>query len=585
MVMVQSARRAALILLLALAPAAAIQAEGVLDHVPQEAMGFAVVRNLAATNEKIVRLMDIFKGLSEAAPPAPLTLVKAATGIGDGLNEGGDALVALLAGANGAADPRPMMLIPISDYAKFAASVSGDATGAVCRVTIAGEEVLLGKKGDYALLMNVENRPTMEAVLNVSPEATAESKLLADWVVTTDLAIVVLPAGIDALATMGQAEIEKQQAAMAENDGADLPAELAQVKAGLEMYKNVLGFCGAEIAAGGFGLTIDDATNLRFTDRLVFEKDGKVAQMAPMPKPAASPLAGYPAAPFVSAGGGPLPKGWYASLAKMSRNMMEANPGLYGFEKFDAAEWDKLEESWRAGFDASGISMAMLVGEPKDPLYSNIYFVAEVADAGSYLQSMRKSMELWNELTKKSSSDIKLAYEFSELEVAGKPAMLMSMDIGAAAADENVPMVKPLMEAMFGADGKMRFYVIAADADTVVMAIAPEDRAAKAVEAVLAGETGLAQSADVQATAALMNPDAPWTGFVSPPGFAAWVSRLMTTVMAQFGAPAPAIPEYPASPPIGFSMNLADGQFQGEMVVPVQVLSDLAAFIKKAQGM
>jgi hypothetical protein len=198
---------------------------------------------------------------------------------------------------------------------------------------------------------------------------------------------------------------------------------------------------------------------------------------------------------------------------------------------------------------------------------------------------MRKSMEMWNELTKKSSSDIKLAYEFTDLEVAGKPAVLMSMDVGAAAADENVPMVKPLMEAMFGADGKMRFYVIAADANTVVMAVAPEDRAAKAVEAVLAGETGLSQLAEVRATAALLNPEAPWTGFVSPPGCVAWFGRLMTTFMGQFGAPAITIPEYPVGPPIGYSMNLADGQFQGEMVVPVQALNDLAAYIKKVQGM
>lgn len=583
--MIHSAPRAALLLLTALAPSVASRAEGVLDHLPQEAMGFAVVRNLAATNDKIVRLTNIFKELSEVAPPAPLMLVKAATGIGEGLNESGDALVALLSDSNSAAAPRPMMLIPVSDYAKFAASVSGDASGAVSRVTIAGEEVLVAKKDDYALLMNVENRPTMEAVLKVSPETTPESKLLAEWVATTDLAVVVLPSGIDALTTLGQAEIDKQQAAMAETDGGELPAELAQIKAGLEMYKNILGFCGAEIAAGGFGLTIDDATNLRFTDRLVFEKGGKVAQMEPLPKPGASPLVGFPAAPFVGAGGGPLPKGWYASLAKMSRNMMEANPGLYGFEKFDAAEWEKLEESWKAGFDAHGLSMAMLVGEAKDPLYSNIYFVAEVADAPTYLKSMRKSMEMWNDLTKKSSSDIKLAYEFTDVQVAGKPAVLMSMDVAAAAADENVPMVKPLMEAMFGADGKMRFYVIAADADTVVMAVAPEDRAAKAVEAVLAGETGLAQSAEVQATAGLLNPEAPWTGFVSPPGCVAWFGRLMTTFMGQFGAPAITIPEFPAGPPIGFSMNLADGQFQGEMVVPVQVLNDLAAYIKKVQGM
>jgi hypothetical protein len=225
------------------------------------------------------------------------------------------------------------------------------------------------------------------------------------------------------------------------------------------------------------------------------------------------------------------------------------------------------------------------VGEKGDPLLGNIYFLAETSDAREYLKSMRRSIEMWNELTTESSSDIKLSYEISDERVADRPALLMSVDVAAAAADDNVPMVKPLMEAIFGADGVLRFYVVAADDDTVVMAIAPEPLATKAVVAALGGVERLDASPEVKTTASLLNPDAQWTWFVSPPGYAQWVGRFLANAMAPLGAGTFALPEYPAGAPMGFSAALNEEQFQAEMVMPAQSLRDLGAYIEKLKGL
>src|SRR5689334_13049891 len=122
--MIRLARHSAMALALTLAPFAAARAEGVLDQVPPDAMGFAVVRNLDNTNDQIQKVMKIFEKVSEVHPPAPLAFIKAATGIGEGLNESGDALIALLPGDAEPMEPKPLLFIPVSDYAKFAASIN-----------------------------------------------------------------------------------------------------------------------------------------------------------------------------------------------------------------------------------------------------------------------------------------------------------------------------------------------------------------------------------------------------------------------------------------------------------------------------
>jgi hypothetical protein len=209
----------------------------------------------------------------------------------------------------------------------------------------------------------------------------------------------------------------------------------------------------------------------------------------------------------------------------------------------------------------------------------------KVADAAGYIAATKKSTEQWNELIGVSTSDIKLSYAFADVEIAGKKGMEMSVDILAAAGDENVPAVKPMMEALFGADGKMHVYTIAADANTVVLAVGKKEQVAKAIEHLTSDDGGLSKSIEVQTTAALLDAKAPWAAYVSPQGCVVWFKRIFATFMGTFGGPTFTIPEYPAGPPLGFDLNLTAGQLQGEMVIPEKSMEDLAAYIKLCEGL
>jgi hypothetical protein len=566
-------------------PVLLAHAESIVDQLPDDAIGFAIVRNMEAANAKVEKVIKIFEELSPQPIPAPLPLIKASTGLGEGLNEQGEAMLALLPGGGETAPPRPLLVVAVSDYAEFAESIKGDATGEVCRVTIAGEEVLAAKRGDYAVLMNVEHRDRLEALLSSNPKSVAAVASLDGWLAKVDFAIVVTPAGIDLLTSMGQAGLAGQRAEMeSQFNDPQFADMLKQMQQTFAIYDAVLGFLGAEIEAAAAGVSIDDDTNVKLESQVLLTKEGKPATVDEAERPKESPLAGYPDEPFVMALGGPLPATYGETMSKAMRKLIEAYPKMYGFEDLKKEDWEKLEEAWKSSMRGMrSFSMVMFVGEEDDPLYSNLYSIMSVDDADEYLKVYRTAMETWNELMAKTSSDIKLKYENSEVEIGGKKGILTLTDIAAAAGDQDVPMFQNMLEAMFGEDGKLRMYLLAADNKTLVMGISDEDGLKEAIKNAASGESGLAESTSVEAAIKLLDERAPWRGAVSPKGCVAWFSRLMGTFMAQFGAPPMTIPEYPDSPPVAFSFNLTEGRFSGELVWPAETLKSLAAYVKKIQ--
>ncbi|MCC6494125.1 MAG: hypothetical protein IT424_14015 [Pirellulales bacterium] len=563
--------------------ASATRADGILDYVPDDALGLAVVRDLAATSAKIERVAKIFQELSPQPLPAPLPLIKAATGLGAGLNDRGDALLAIMPGEEGGGEPAPLLLMAVNDYSAFAHSISADATGEICRVTIAGQEVLAAKCGDYVALMNVENRDRLEKLTSSGGQPNAALARLAEWLAKVDVAVVITPQGVDLLTAQGQAELAEQRAQLeAQLRDAQFADLVEQARLGLALTETFYGYLGARVEAAAAGIAIDGDANVRFAAQVLMA-DGEAAAEAP--RAAQSPFAGLADEVFVVALGGPLPPGATDVAAKLARQLFQAFPAAYGFEKLTDQQWAELEQSWRDSMQGlQGLSMIMQPGTVDEPLYSNLYGVLRVADSEAYLKAYVGAVKTWNRLLEQSTSDIKLTYEIAETEVAGKQAVLTTSDVAKAAYDEHVPDVQRLMKAMFGEDGLLKVYAVAADKQTIVIAIADEQQAAAAVQQALKGDGGLANSAALQAATQLLDPAAAWQGAINLQGCAVWVERVINTFAAQFGGrQAPDLPEFPASPPVAFSVGVAEGRCSAELVWPVETLQGLAKFLKELE--
>jgi hypothetical protein len=571
--------RTALLGLLTLLIATASRAESILDHVPDDALGFAVVRNLAATNAKIEQVIALFQEASPMPIPAPLPVIKAATGLGAGVNEQGDALLALLPGERGIADLRPMLLVSVSDYAQFATSINGDVSGEICRVTIAGEEILVAKLDKYAVLMNVEHRDQLQGLLATSKNTNSSVEALSDWLAHTDVAVVLTQVGIDLSTELGKASQQAEAGPQPVNEN------LRQAQQTLAMYEGIRNLLGVEITAVGAGLAIDDDANVRLLSQAVLGDNGRLISSPDKLPSAASPLKGYAHQPYVAAIGGLLPEGFAESAAIVMRDLLKANPQSHGFEKLTDQDWQNFEDSWRAYLEGiSSVSAIAYLGGDEDPLVSNIYGILNVESAAAYLASYAESIKKWNSLLKLTTSDIELEYELTDGKVGGREGLLTTINLGKAADDPNVPMTKFIIDSLLGEDGQLRIYLVPANGRTVVFGIDTAEDIAAGVESVAAGETRLSDSASVQQTLKLIDPSATWTGVMSPKGCVEWVLRVYNKLLAQLGPGAPELPEYPDTPPVGFGLSLSKDRITAELVWPVETLEGLAAYIKKLQG-
>lgn len=583
--MVHTLPRGVIAILVGAVGAVAAHGEGIFDHVPADALGVVVVRNLAAADAKIQTLEQVFAGVTDAPLPAPLALFKAATGFGEGLDENGDALLALLVGDDERGDPKPMLLIPVSDYARFAAAIGADDSGEVARVRIAQQEVLAARRGDHALFMNVEHRPTMEAMLAAPPtKALPVFDELAGWLQHADVAGVVLPRYVDIFVKYGPESNEEVRSAatleLAELGGG---AALVGMNAGFAINARLIEFMRTDVQAIAVGAEVDAASSVRLSQRILLKPDGPLASLEPAARPEGSPLAGVPDLPFVVGGGGPLPKGWADALARFARSVTHDLREAYGFDGFEDPQWEQVEESWRLSLQHGYEGFVMLVGDKGAPLIGNVYNLMQVDDSAAYLESLRRSTEMWNPLTRQSSSDLKLIYELADVEVAGRKGLLVAADVAGAAGDEEYPLMKVMWETALGRGGHYRHFYIPLDEKTVLAVIGDEAQARQGVAWATANERGLADSAHVKATADLLAPAATWTFYLSPPGCVAWYERLYGLLTAHFGAPAIKLPTYAAGPPIGVGVTLDRKALQIDAVAPWQALRDMVAFTIEAK--
>lgn len=569
----------ALAALLLLGSAQKLQAENVLDYLPEDALGFVLVHNLEEADKKCDQLVRIF----ELSLPAPLTFAKRLTGLGEGLDLKGDLLVSLIPGSDASSSPEPLVLLPVADYEKFAVSVHGDPSGEVCRVVIAGEDVLVARHGPYAMIMNVDNRETLTLLIGLEADSVDRLEPWTAWLDDNVATVAVMPPGVKKLLKLSHQGLAAQRQSFDEEfDDPEFSEVLMEMHQGIVFYQTLLDLVGTKVEMLGLGVSIDEASNVRLGWRCLLEDD--LQSSAALNTPMNAPLAGYPDQPFVLAGGGTLDGTWMEALAKLSVRLMRQMPDIFGYGEFQDEHWQELEATYRDLMKTvHSVSVLMLPGETGEPLFSNLFGIEKVDNAAQYLQDSKHAVETWNRLDTLSTSDIHFQYEIRELKVGGAEACELVADVAAAARDPNVPMFNWMLEAMFGEEGKLRTLLVAADEKTVVYGMADEKRMTQVIEQVKKQEMGLQNSPQIQTTHKLLSPAAAWKFYVSPQGCVAWVKRIMDELFGQIVQQTTDIPEFGSGPPVGISLHCHGKQAELDVVWPVEGLQALADYVKKCQ--
>src|SRR3954468_8524119 len=163
-----STNRIILLILLLIAPSAARGAD-VLSEVPNDVLGFVVAHHLSTVDAKAKWLSLELRNNTFS----PLAFLKTVTNVQDGLDFEGDFLLALYPDARGDKSRlRFGVWLPVADYAQFGKSIGASSLDGISTVTIAGEDLLVARRGEWALVMDTDQRERMTQLVAASASPT-----------------------------------------------------------------------------------------------------------------------------------------------------------------------------------------------------------------------------------------------------------------------------------------------------------------------------------------------------------------------------------------------------------------------------
>ena len=553
-------------------------AQDALQRIPENALGFAVVRNLAEASTKFEQLLEPF----EMTLPGPLTFAKLVTGLDTGLDESGDLVIALLPGEGREVTTQPVVLLPVADYESFATSINADTSGEVCRITLLGEDILVAQLGKHAILMNVEHRATMEKLLlhtQMPMEALSQMK---DWLPKQNVALVLMPKGFRHLSN------QQRQSARRRKIGFDFTEEPSMLS---QWFSAVSGAeiadwlsSNAEIAA--VGISVDNHSNVRLSEQLIIKKSSPLASLVPGTFQKQTAKLALSNKPYTFTAGGPVAPGWGKQLATFLRQLEQKSAAENGLENIASGLWDKEDRAYQLLLEEiQSCSVVMLTGEKGEPLVGNFLGVATVPDVSKYFDSLPEVIETWNEITQQSTSDVKPEFKMTTETIAGKQRCEIVVDIATTARDPNVPVINWMLEAAFGPDGKLRVQLAQVNPTTFVFGLATQEQISELLTVEQKNETFAPQNTEMQATLKLLKPATPWKALISPQGCLRWASRAYSEFFALINDDEIMIPVMPDSPPIGMTVEWKQRRWECEIVCPANTWGILAKYIEAAKDL
>ena len=575
------------LLLAVIAAPTARAAENVLTLVPDDAWGFAVVKNVGEVDGKIEKL-----GERLGRPvPSLLAMFRDKTGIGMGLDAAGDMLLIVVPPDGERNVPRLLMVVPVTDYQTFVEQFEGDTSDTIGVVEVAGEDVLVAHRSGYAVFTAMESKVLLDEFLEREAKLAPQIASLAEWLTENDVAAIVLPAGVKAAMDKAIEAIE-QGRAMFQMMGANAEGQQAQqAQQVMEMMEVAGQLCTdlkSEVAVYAVGARADGEDNIFLSERVQATPDGQFAEWIKAFEPAeVNYLASLPAGPFVFAGGGAVPQKVMEALTRWSFEMMKSNPAMYGVELSDE-DIEKLTEISLASMKSvRWMSFVMRPGEADESFYSTLSGVIGVEDASRYLAEYQKAIEAWVDIMKRAEVKPLMKMDVTEVEVAGARALKIGADMSGMIEAQPMPQTKQLLEQMMGKGGRLDAYIVAADERTIVLGYVSEEKVAGVVKNLEAGGANLSQDAEVAETAKLLPGDAQMVGYLSPRGAVAMANRFMTMMANGMGDQMPLveIPDFPETPPLGFTAKVVAGGIEAKSVVPGKVLEALGEYIEQVEEM
>ncbi len=537
----------------------------ILKLVPEQALGFVVVNRPAAADAKLQQL-----GREMKLPiPSLLAKLEGPGGIRAGLDKKRPiALLVLPPKDKGI--PAAIVLVPVSDYAKFLEQFKSDDTEAgVTKIELWGSASLVRKVGSYAAISGPPvSREALQDV-KLADEVPAGLAPWRTWLAKEDAAAVILAPGIRSLSDKVQQGINAVKPVLAK--GGD---QMKQAAAALDMYVMFFQTAEKEVASFGLGVERDAQGVVRLTKRIRLVAGGKwasfVADMQPSKQDA---LAGLPNEPFVVAAGGPLSEAAMRKLMDASFALIKSLRGMYGLSEEQAQAISELGREKFPGI--RGVSFVLGAGQGSETMFARMLGVMRVDNSETFLADYEKYLARYNRVVEKIKSPMFQPMQCEKTEMGGARALKITMKV------PQMPNMPPesakLIEKMYGPGGKIVDWIVPCNEDTVVFSYMDQGPLQKAIAAIKQGKPGLAGNAEVAKVAALLPPGATWCLYFSPSGMFDFLKRAMAMALPP-GSPVK-IPEFGPTPPIAMAVTTGPDEVECHTIVPAEVLKEIGRLI------
>lgn len=592
------------------------RAADVVEFVPRNAFGFAVVRNFAEVDAKIQRLASLLQ-LPEVRP---LALLQQTTGVGAGIDTRGDVLVALLPSRGDPFQFEYSVWLPVSDYDGLLRSLGGTPSPGIAEVRVAGEDLLIARQDNWALVMDPDQRELMEQQLIRPGRPGPPWETWPQWARQNDVTVVALGRGVQLLASLSlRAYMRDQQAhraaATQAADGLAPPDELAEAPDDLfgpadqdnaaaangrdagrgsseqmadllrgfgrmQRHSNSLRRLTVMARAVGVGLQFDNDANATVEVR-VSAGPGKMWGEAANNGVAGEPLpALHGDGPFIVYGAGQWPPALTAAAvntyAQLLIDEMRTQEGMQLDERV-VVRFARAVEQTAASVLSAGV--LTLPGDKQDGVYTNNFAVVRVAAAANFVDAVGETLRLWNQMTRDAEGGPRLVFDVAETTIGTRTATRYTLDVAAADGAPELPEIRQAMEKLFGPGGKLTLLVVKVDEQTVLLAVATPEQVATLLQRL---DQRLAADWNGPATAVanrLLPAEARWRAFFSPHDYTTWLARQMDAIVGVPVVGGPLVREFPAAPPIGAAGGWDGNDPWVRFSMPNETLRGAAAYL------
>jgi hypothetical protein len=594
------------ILLLCPAPC---RAADVLNEVPKDLLGFVLIRNLSAFDANVGQLA----ALLQRNVPRPLSFLKDVTGISDGLNPDGDFVVAFIAADGSGGRAQFCVWLPVTDYDRFIKSVGGTSIDEVAAATIAGEDVLIAHCREWAVIMDPDQRERIMELAAAKPSAPA----LADWggwidakgatqpkydawrkwIDSNDVTVVAFAPGVVTLVDwlqIAEAGPEKQtdpgdpfgarngpanRRTFAANAFRTGPDVLESAKTAVRKWCDAIPDLTNTIVQANVvacGIRLDANNNALASLRVAMPKEPelpkdltKLLNEGAENGPIDLPFSTYESGGFVLLGGGRLPPSLLTRIAtayaQLTAAELNESEGKFQFDD------DALKRMQAAvGKAATDVRSAIVLSHPGDepqPVYTNDFVALRVASASTFVTHANEVMRLWNKANRDAKGEMLFVFDVEEVKLGERIATQYSLNMAGLADGVILPEVRQSMEKLFGPGGKLRFWIVPADENTVLLASATPDQITSALKAFDRKQKFEWKGDQLSECNALLPAESDWRMFVNLHRYFDWIGREANAVVGVPVIGGPLVKSFPTSPPIGIAGGIRDGEVWLDAVV------------------